>query len=314
MGKQELLEVLINEFESLGAKENQVRLLKGLARSNSLDKGFTYSGLAELFNLKDPAVEPNTKQAIKRSIRYFNKALDEFRLKLEKRLIDKGIGQILTFETQDTGGGSGNNAVFSLSPVDISEGRQAVLESAQVKGDVQYELTDIINLPMWAKPFKRVKLNGWRKFLYILAPLIVGLGSIIGTIWFLREGELLSLLAMYSTIFIIYLPFKPFYDVLENGVIKAPAWLLPLKEVNALLIKNSGGDYKELILTQYKSVCPICSGSVDVVKGRDNYEGRLIGQCERSGIEHIYSFDHITKIGFHLREPGYRKLLKNELD
>lgn len=305
------MSLVVNELEALNTRDNRLRLLKGLIKSEELDKGFTHSDLAELMGLSDPAIDTSSRQTIKRSIKYLDESLEENRLKIEKRLIENGINETFYFDKIDAGGGSGNNAVYMVKVKAIDEGSSAILMQGNEEGDIAYSLTEIDKLTFWARPFSRIQLNGWKKIVYILLPLITGFVSIPLGIYLLKTGNIVSVTA--SLFFIIFASFifRPFYKVLDTAVVKAPEWMLPITESSGLLVKNITENGKELILTQYKGVCPICSGIVEIVEGKGNEKGRLIGQCERSGREHIYSFDHITKVGFLLREPGYRKLLKS---
>ena len=142
-------------------------------------------------------------------------------------------------------------------------------------------------------------------------PLAVPLIAIPLMMLFLNNGEWINLIATGMAATMFFKVIQPFYSVLDTGVIKSPQWLLPIKMAHALLITKKTEAGRELILTQYKGLCPVCDGQVHVVDGKQEFKGRLIGQCERSGREHIFSFDHITKVGFPLREPGYSELLKS---
>ncbi len=71
--------------------------------------------------------------------------------------------------------------------------------------------------------------------------------------------------------------------------------------------KSTGRPIRKIQLVSYWATCPICKEKlkrnvrIDVSKGGKEFHNRLIGRCSESPIEHIYSFDHITRIGKPLR-------------
>jgi len=314
MGKKRVLELTVDVLRDQRVAKGKYLLLEALLKSSDLEKGLTYSDLAELMGIDDPSLNDSSKQKIKRHLNGLKELCKVQSLAIGKKLTESGIDQVLSIENIQKGGGSGNAALFGITmqPIDgedhaiLSTGIKPAQDSAIV-----YSLEQLETLPIWAKPFQRIKLLGWNKALFIGAPLLIGLGYIPIAITLIEMSAWLLLISLTLVIGLIYQIFKPFYEVLDHGVIKAPQWLLPLKMLHALIITKQSETGKELILTQYKGLCPICDGQVQIVNGTYEFKGRLIGQCDRSGREHIYSFDHITKVGFPLREPGYSKLLKS---
>lgn len=57
-----------------------------------------------------------------------------------------------------------------------------------------------------------------------------------------------------------------------------------------------------LRLVKYLAECPICGAEVLIDKGGPDFPRRLIGRCQESPREHIFSFDRITKTGNKLRK------------
>jgi len=84
----------------------------------------------------------------------------------------------------------------------------------------------------------------------------------------------------------------------------APFWMLNLNVYSAQLraikldkVKSNGKQFRTLELVIYKADCPICGNDVSIVNGKGKFKGRLIGECDESPREHIFSFDHVLKIG-----------------
>jgi hypothetical protein len=79
-------------------------------------------------------------------------------------------------------------------------------------------------------------------------------------------------------------------------------------QIEMRLTKNIGPldrPVKELVFVVYEGECPICGGEVDIIQGKKQHKDRLIGQCMNNGVEHIFSFDQITKKGVPLRNDIY---------
>lgn len=71
---------------------------------------------------------------------------------------------------------------------------------------------------------------------------------------------------------------------------------------------KTGKFIRKIQLVSYTAICPICEKSlgrddvrIDVSKGGKEFHNRLIGRCSESPTEHVFSFDHITRIGKPLR-------------
>jgi|GEM_PF-531135 len=58
--------------------------------------------------------------------------------------------------------------------------------------------------------------------------------------------------------------------------------------------KRLGGWFQ---LERHHGTCPLCSGEVDVFEGGKAFPGRLIGRCSDSPIEHVFSFDPVSRVG-----------------
>ncbi|MEH6347001.1 MAG: hypothetical protein V7785_18040 [Bermanella sp.] len=314
MNKKRALELTIEVLRESGVSKNKYQLLVALLKSSDLEKGFTYSDLAQLLGIKDPAIEDSSKQKIKRQLKTLDEVQNEQSLIIAKKLFESGFEQIIKIENIQKGGGAGNTAIFSLTSHPFNAEDKSIFDTGfqnQRVGAVHYSLEKIEKLPLWGRPFQKVKIDGWKKGAYIALPLAVGLIPIPLMILFIINSEWINFIAAAMSATMLFKVIHPFYTVLDTGVIKSPQWLLPLRMAHALLITKKTETGRELILTQYKSLCPICEGQVHVVDGKHEFKGRLIGQCERSGREHLFSFDHITKVGFPLREPGYSELLKS---
>lgn len=52
-----------------------------------------------------------------------------------------------------------------------------------------------------------------------------------------------------------------------------------------------------MVLRRYVAPCPICSATVRLASGTPDFKRRIVGRCEESPREHVYSFDRVTLEG-----------------
>lgn len=100
--------------------------------------------------------------------------------------------------------------------------------------------------------------------------------------------------------------FRFFGELFELRIVMAPTLLIPLSKDNVTLElrPSNDGSVGGLVFARYSSTCPACNASVELFDGGKDFPGRIVGRCRRSAREHIYSFDHVSKIGRPLRETA----------
>ena len=133
----------------------------------------------------------------------------------------------------------------------------------------------------------------------LLLPVLFGAPLPPGKVW-------LSHLIAIPIALLVYLLFSPLMRVLRWRVIPRPVWMLPL-EPEPMLIEALESPTEEhprrmeIHVVKYTAECPICGGRVLVERGGLRFWGRLVGRCQRSPREHLFSFDQITLRGAPLR-------------
>lgn len=131
-------------------------------------------------------------------------------------------------------------------------------------------------------------------------------------LYYLSEISLIT--GIISTLF--YLTFYeflwPFYDAMFKRVGMAPRWILNMNIYEAQLRakksdeKWDNGKHKRILeVVIFEAECSVCGSVVSVTRGKGLYKGRLIGVCDESPREHVFSFDHVTKMGVQLRDISY---------
>jgi hypothetical protein len=58
--------------------------------------------------------------------------------------------------------------------------------------------------------------------------------------------------------------------------------------------KVAGGWFQ---LVRHWGTCPLCAGEVEIAAGGQAFPGRLVGRCSDSPIEHVFSFDPVSRSG-----------------
>jgi hypothetical protein len=179
------------------------------------------------------------------------------------------------------------------------------------EGGLRYVQESLTNIPRWARWVNGFTLQSWRKYAYILPGIVI----LLFTLAYISLLLLLGLYTEISTVkwltsLIVSLGLgglvlsSPLYRVTSNRIVMAPDWMMPLKETNVQLeLKRIGTDpetgnaIRSLRLVVYSSKCSLCDGRVEVQGGGLQFPFRLVGRCIESPREHVFSFDHVTRIG-----------------
>lgn len=181
----------------------------------------------------------------------------------------------------------------------------AISPPAQEALSIQYqEEMEVYPIPGIKRPL-RISLPGYRAMVVAL-PLVAFLliGGLL--LWFLLmlwvsdadvrtifRGTVVALLIAGMVGWCAY----PFYRLIKDKIIPAPSLLeltLPLGHV--LVLRHEEND-RVLRMVRYTAKCPICEGSVSIEPGRRAHRGRLVGECARNPVEHVFSFDFVTRLG-----------------
>ncbi|OSZ72962.1 hypothetical protein [Hydrogenophaga sp. IBVHS1] len=89
----------------------------------------------------------------------------------------------------------------------------------------------------------------------------------------------------------------------DLGIVMAPEFLVPFKADHVTLeLRPKQGDKKgEFAFVRYTASCPLCAGLVLLQDGGDEFKGRIVGRCDNSPREHVYSFDQKLHVGRSMR-------------
>lgn len=231
--------------------------------------------------------------------------------KLNQDAVDKGLKHFPIFEQWEIGGGAGNLTKYLIKPQPVTE-TSAIDKSTLPKGFICYtsETSETTNPfikfvdGMIAKGFKLYMLLGTIVVAIMLAILTVLAGLYLIHVQTTTFGLLSLAIDTAIIVSALYLVFSHMYFAVMKRIIIAPVYLSPSKNYSTQLeyirIKEKQKDGKpvrQFRIVSYVGECLICKSKVDVEKGKGHLSGRLIGRCTDSPTEHIYTFDHQTKLG-----------------
>lgn len=216
-----------------------------------------------------------------------------------------------TIELSDTGemGGAKNKKHHFIKLVEKNKG----INNEEGNNNSIFIEYDAVQLPkpcLLVRPFMSIELSSWRLFTFIAIPVLVlllGLGLFIQSFITPSRSELLIFLLFIFTATYIGRLILPFYEANNLRIAIAPQWLMNISQVTAQIesvklnkVRKNGRPYRKLEFVIYEGICPICNNPVEVERGKRQFKGRLIGVCNESPREHIFSYDHVLKSGKHL--------------
>jgi len=249
--------------------------------------------------------------------------------KLQKTWESKGegIGQQLSDAAipflprlaKTEGGGSGNLTRHRIEWVSsgVTPSADEPTPAAPVinvgAATIRYVCEDIQDANLFASAFTRgYFLKGWRKYLYIAVlavPLLFAwlmlVHVLFGITWAYIVGTkdiLTSLLSLGVMYWALWASVGPLYPLGVDKIVIAPWWMQSTEE-DRLLERRGPSRYpeKSIKAVRYVAPCPLCGGRVSATKGRLEFFGRIVGRCEEAPVEHVFSFDHVTRNGKCLR-------------
>jgi len=210
----------------------------------------------------------------------------------------------------------GNPAYYRIlaSPIPAQE---AVPEVAPVpEGGIYYTAEAVAAPGSWLLKAWRSGVVPWNGLMRwgTFSMVMVGLIATLGAAWLLLNGaariwrplspaDLAVLVVFLLALRMVVLAFRFLEQLFDLRLVMAPSLLTPFTVDNVTLELRPSTDHGpgELIFARYTSTCPICQGTVELFDGGKVFPDRVVGRCRRSGREHVFSFDHVQRIGYPLR-------------
>lgn len=209
---------------------------------------------------------------------------------------------------KETGGGAGNPSRYRLTAVPVTTPEKDVPAPQTSPGQIRYVCEDSIAAWGWVAAFARgIEMKGRSRWVFIsFGVLVIGAICALPYLAFLgllyaplTRNWLNALLLLLILTGLIYREFMPIFRVVTTRVVRAPQ-CLQLWDEDRLLEWRCPPRHpnKVLRLVRYSGVCPLCDGRVTV--SHRNWwaaDDDLVGRCEEAPRAHIFSFDHVLRLG-----------------
>jgi len=236
---------------------------------------------------------------------------------IQKFASDQGLTVYPWIEKRESNGGAGNQALICLVALPIPRSSAQAAKKLP-EHDIDYIPAEKLKLSWWAHWFfdKNQVAQGWRKWMLIWPNLlwfaIVGLLSVF-LLWAMSQSA--SPISTRDTIILIYIGLLAWYArylvdrfsrLVDDRIVLASDHMLGFKEFGVCLElfkpEDSTADTpKRARMIKYAGTCPICTAQVLLDKGEPDFPRRIVGRCQESPREHVFSFDRATHTGYRLR-------------
>ena len=237
-----------------------------------------------------------------------DRLLDDFQEELEKTARSQGLSFIPSAQKDQSRGGARHRSYYRLTARPVSASRE-VVEYEIPPGGIRYASERRRRTPWLARLYIGVPLRGLRRYAVIaLYAALILLGLLVMSPLVLRaftqsEIDLAEMaLGLVAVTGIFYSIFGALVQVATWKVSVAPELFRPWDDLEPFLLEevrdpNDRKAPKTIELVKYSGQCPVCGGRVVVGGGGLRFWARLVGRCQRSPREHVFSFDHVTKLG-----------------
>lgn len=249
------------------------------------------------------------KEFITRHRKGFDKLLKENLDEVAHFCSVKGVKYLPSILNTESQGGHKTFFYIGLTPLSDNIHHEVELKSDSSKGNtsIEYSVSQLPKVATWVKPLLNLKISGWKFYSYITLPILAFVIAYCLLLWnffALSNTSLIYTIIIGSVLAGLYCLLSPFYEAISKRIGLAPVWLTKLKISSAQLRyvrtdsqRANGKAIRALQLVVYEAKCPVCGNEVLIEKGKYAHKGRLVGVCDESPREHVFSFDHVTKEG-----------------
>jgi hypothetical protein len=96
----------------------------------------------------------------------------------------------------------------------------------------------------------------------------------------------------------LWVGLRAFFEVIDQRIVSAPNALLSLNEaygqLRCLRRKDTQLPGGWMSLVRISSECPACGAAIELLPGKPDFPGRMVGRCRDAPSEHVFSFDPTT--------------------
>lgn len=280
---------------------------------------FTWQDIAEDSDIQ------NEGKALKRHLSSAIDILSDHMPGLSQVALDMESEWIPILTRQHQGSGAGNRNLYRLG-FEVAQTNELIDKSEVPAGFIRYTLESVAK-PSWLGRRVHGLVNRGMVWAGIAGAVIVVMTAAwiafsLGLLMLLYQtsvhGMLQVILSMLIWVAVAYVLIGPLYGCVTRRIIMAPILLAPFGFQNKQLeymktgeSRADGRPYRQFRLVSYMATCPFCNGRVEVDHGSWGVGRRLVGRCSESPREHVYSFDHVTRLGQPIYSE-YRSLMKSK--
>lgn len=219
----------------------------------------------------------------------------------------------------ESSGGAGNQALYFLVALPLPANHDSGARPSELAPpDITYIPAENFKPSWWAgRLFDENRVaSGWRKGMLIWPTLIwfivVGLFGIL--LFFalsqsttpLTTRDLAATVLLGAISWYAFRVVKRFERLVDDRIIVASDHLVGFREFGVcleLFKAERAATYtpKSLRMIKYAAVCPVCGAQVLLDAGEPDFPRRIVGRCQESPREHVFSFDRVTRSGSRLR-------------
>ncbi|MGE6440837.1 hypothetical protein ACQKC9_04620 [Psychrobacter sp. NPDC078409] len=243
----------------------------------------------------------------------------------------KDIGYLPEVISSVSEGGAKNKTYVWMSIRAIENEEEQIAKSAVFESEDYEDLSSItyerkatseIKPSLFTKLFFKegeLKILSFRGILLMILLMLSFLVDICVAIFALLVILLLSELQNFklwqAMLFVAFIPvaylnwryfFMPLYMLPYHRVVKAPMFFANINVDNADIEMYRNKDKLNIArITEFTATCPICSGVIELAKGKPDQKQPLVGRCREAPHAHVYSFDRMTMRGCFLGMEDY---------
>lgn len=174
-----------------------------------------------------------------------------------------------------------------------------------VSDNVYYSAIQLPKPYKWTKPFVDIVLKPEVLAsigIFIVVSISIAVIMTINGAFQNANSILVSCFVFFIALLIfIYLKIN---ELMNNGVTSLPIFMAPITTRNAFITLDRQEHIETPILKLkiivYEANCGVCGRPLMIEKSKE-FHSRYIGKCILAPSEHVFSFDHVTKLGKFLR-------------
>lgn len=238
---------------------------------------------------------------------------------LQKFAADRGLKFYPWVGKLESSGGAGNQALHFLEALPIPLQKAGRVSTINLpKPDISYIPAENLKPSWWARRlFDRNHVaSGWRKWLLVWPSLLwIVMVGLSGFILFLGLTQIATPVTTRDLMAIIILALMAWYVarlikrleyLVDDRLVMVSDQMVGFGEFGVCMeffkVENADIDTpSSLRMVKYAAQCPICLAQVLLNSGEPDFPRRIIGRCQESPREHVFSFDRVTRNGYRLR-------------